>query len=624
MAPRVRERNKLKANTGTVVGTVVKTDKWIPAGLLLLALVAHLPALWSGLIWDDQIILRDQLVRFDSLRDVLLPPAGIPNWSETYYRPLITLSYLLDFGLVDESAGARVAHISNLAFHAGSVLLLWLLARRVLQTATPWPAAVAAALFAVHPVHVESVNWISGRTDVLATLFSLAAAVAALRWRDCRAWTALVATGLCLLLALMAKETAIAMLVLIPALWWLVPRPQAGKSAQPLMDWPFWLYGASALCVPLLAYVVMRLVSGTVVGQPLDVPVVVMLLGLLRVVSWYLLTLLMPWPPHNLVTWDMLPGPLIAGPIVLAAGAVAFLAARNWRRGGDAAPLLALLWIAVALAPSLWIALSAGTRTPVAERYLYLPSVGFSLGIGWLVALTGLRFVRGAAAAAIAAGVAGAFTWGLAWSSDVRLWTYTTTRSPHADFAWHSLARAWRAAGDIGQARAAYQRGIEAGRSAFDRSKLLYGLAEIDLVEGNLDAAESRMQQSRREFPQFVRAGFGIGLVALLRAGESTEAPAMQARAEAMGEFRESLRVTPDFHEARIALAQALAAQGDALSALGRSEEARATWREALHELDVLDVTLPRPQLIAYLRDAEPGLERDPDRLRRRIMAALI
>lgn len=606
MALQTRERNKLKANAGTAMA-------------LLLAVLAHLPALWSGLIWDDQIILHDQLVRFDSLADALLPPTDIPNWSQIYYRPLVVLSYLLDFGFLDEPGGVTMAHMSNVVFHVASTLLVSLLARRVLATADAWPAALATALFAVHPIHVESVNWISGRTDMLATLFVLAACLAALQWRDCRARTALFSTGVCVLLALMAKEVAVAVLGLIPALWWLAPRPSGAQGGRTALDRRFWLYGAAALILPVVLYLAARRLSGTLLGEPVDLPLVVMAIGLIRVLSWYALKLVMPWPPHNLVSWELLPTPVIGALIVLIAAGLLAIAAQYRRRSDDGLPLLAMAWIALAIGPSLWIAFAPGVRTPVAERYLYLPSVGLSLGTGWLLVRMGERWIRGVAVAAVLAGIVGTYAWGLAWTSDVRLWTYTTTRSPQADFAWHSLARAWLAAGDASQARAAYERGIANGRSAFDRSKMLYGLAEIELAAGDLDAAQARMQQSRREFPQFVRAGFGLGLIELLRAGEATDAEAMQRRGVAAREFRHALQQTPDFHEARIALAQVLEAQGAALAALGRTAEAQAAWREALREIAAVEAALPREQLVAYLKEVEPGVQRDPDALRVRI-----
>jgi tetratricopeptide (TPR) repeat protein len=583
--------------------------------LLLLALVAHLPALWSGMIWDDQIIRYDQLIYFGGLRDVFFPPAGLPNWSETYYRPLITLSYLLDF-----RHSVALAHASNLALHLLATALVGLLARRLLGAGHPWAVALATAVFAVHPVHVESVNWISGRTDVLATVGVLATLLLTLRWHDHRSVPALAGGALALLLALLAKEVAIVALVLFPLVWWLAPARDpapARREARRRIA-----IGMAALAGATAIYGLARLSAGIVVGEPPGFGPVVLAIGTARVVAWYLVKLVVPWPMHNLVGWGMLPGPLVAALIVLSAAAVLFIAWRRWRRAGDGLPLLAGIWIALALAPAVWIAFAPGLRAPVAERYLYLPSVGLALGAGWLLTVVRARWSGAGAALVIAAFTLGTFAWGLTWSSNVRLWTHATGRSPGNVFAWHSLARAWREAGDLGAARAAYRRGLDAEKLPYERSKVYYGLAEISLIEGDLDEARRLMESSRREFPEFVRAGYGLGLVAMLQAGAASDDEARRARAEATREFRAALRAIPDFHEARLALVQVTAAEVAALRALGEHEQARSRSREALRELEALERALPGARLAGYLREAEAGLVRDPAVLRAGLLSA--
>lgn len=597
-----------------------RSARWLALLPVALAAVAHAPALWSGLVWDDRIILRDQLVRFESLSDVIMPPAGIPNWADNYYRPLVLLSYLLDFRLPGDSPTVTLAHLSNLLFHVVTTWLVWRLVRRLVGPAGGWAALGAAALFAVHPVHVESVNWISARTDVLSTLFFVAAVLAALQYRDCRATSALVSTGLCLLLALLAKEVALAGLGVIPLLWSLAPR-SAAAGVLPL-DARFWRRGLAALLLPATLYLLGRSLAGTTLGVPLELGPLVLTIGLARALAWYLLKLVVPWPLNNLVTWDLLPGLLLSAVVALSAVAGLFGAWRHWRRRGDGLPLAALGWLLLTLVPSLWVAVSFGTRAPVAERYLYLPSVGAALGAGWLLAAARGRWALGVTAAGVAAFAVGCFAWGLVWSSEVRLWSATTARAPGNVFAWHSLARAWREAGDFGKAREAYQHGLEAEQDPFERSKVLYGLAELSLAEGDLEAARAFMERSRRENPDFRRAGYGIGLIGLLQAGDSVSPAARAQRQAAIREFRDALRVLPDFHEARVALAQGLAAEGAAAQTEGRVADAARAYAEALRQLDELQTLLPPRQLEAYLREAEPGLERDIPALRARLTRA--
>jgi tetratricopeptide (TPR) repeat protein len=591
---------------------------------LLLALAAHLPALWSGLVWDDRIIVRDQLVRLAGVGDVFLPPAGIPNWADNYYRPVVVLSYLVDFRWLSSPDGALVAHLSNLAFHLAATGFVWLLARRCFPRGGAAAALAAAGVFAVHPIHVESVNWISGRTDLLATLFLLAAVLLALRWRDERSIAALAGAAACLCLALLAKEVALAALAVVPAAWLLVPARDGAGAPPP--GRVVWGAGLAALAIAVAAYLGARHAAGVVYGAPLEFGPVVVAAGLARSLAWYLWKLLLPWPLHNLVAWPMLPRLVVAIAMLLAAAWLAVLCWRRWRVMADGRALFALVWVLATIAPSLWIALSFGTRAPVADRYLYLPSVGAALAAGCLVAQAAgaRRALAGwSVAALVAVFGALAFVRGLDWVSEVRLWTDATAKNPREVYGWHSLARAWRDAGDDAQALATYERALAAGDEPRERARVLYGMAEIRLARGELPRAAVLMERAARESPGFLRAGYGLGLVELLQAGDDPAPGAAAGRAAAARRFRAAFGALPDFHEARLALAQVMLAEGTAREAAGQMGEAIACYRSVLGQLDALGSALPAAQLAAYLRDAEPGIERDVPALRARAQGAL-
>jgi tetratricopeptide (TPR) repeat protein len=531
---------------------------------------------------------------------------------------LVLLSYLLDFR-TPVGQGTRMAHIANLLFHMATTLLVWRLAKRLTGPAGDWPAAGAAALFAVHPVHVESVNWISGRADVLAALFFVAASLAALQWRDCRSKAALASMGVCVLFALMAKEIALAALLVIPALWWLAP---TALSGSPVRTGGVEAPGIAVLVLACAVYFAARTFAGVGAGTALDIGPVLVVLGLARTIGWYLLKLIVPWPQHNLVGWELLPGVAVAGLLVLLAAAGVALAAQRWRRDRDGVPLLALAWMLLTLAPSLWIALSAGTRAPVAERYLYLPSVGAALGVGWALAACRARWTRWVTAALVVAYAAGAFAWGLTWSSDVRLWSDTVTKSPRDAFAWHSLARAWRNAGDEERALATYRQAIDVTDDAYERPKLLYAMAEIYLGRGDYARSGELLARADREAPNFVRSGYALGLIAILQAGDSPAPEAFASRAAAAQRFRRALSAAPDLLEARVALAQARVSEAAAQEAAGNAGAAAGCYGAAAGDLRALEKRIHPVQLAAHLRNAEPGLERDVPALRGRAEAA--
>jgi hypothetical protein len=589
-----------------------------------LAMLAHAPALWSALVWDDKRV-ADQVVFFRSLADVFLPPAGIPGWSDAYYRPVVILSYLLDFRWLDGRAAAWVPHLSNLLFHATTTAFVWLLARRCFAARREGAelALSAAVIFAVHPIHAESVNWISGRSDVLATMFLLPAALLALRWRDARSPAALGGAMVLLLLALLAKEVALAGLVLLPAAWLLVPAVpgRTTPSAPPARATA--AIGVAALLAVLGIYFLMRHGAVATYGTRLDIGPVVFVIGLTRVLAYYVVKLVVPWPQCNLVLWEMLPAWSNAIPLLLLVAALAAWAGLYWRRSGDGGPLFAITWSLAGIAPSLWIAFVFTATGPVAERYLYLSSIGSCLGVAML--LGAILTARGRAAASAAAALICAvylgstLERGLVWSSDVRLWSDATARMPGRAFQWASLARAWRAAGNYEAAHTAYQRGLEAEQDKLARAKVIYGIAELHLERGEFNDAEREFMRAQREYPAFIRPEFGLGLVYMQRAREGDAERAGTDRARAIRHFESVSQQDPDLLEARLALAQVIGEEADALDQAGAHAAARARYRTALAMTDEVLARLPPPQLGAYLRVAEAAVERDVVVMRARL-----
>jgi len=188
------------------------------AALAVVLLLAYQPALRGAFVWDDLDFVVDTtwFDAPDGLRQIWLDPS-----STSQYYPLTYSSHWLEnrvFGR--ETAGY---HLVNVALHGANVLLLWLVLRRL---AVPG-ALFAAALFALHPVHVESVAWISERKNVLSGLFFLAALLAWLRCSAPEAEPVRIRPGwyaLCLALyvaALLSKSVTCALpAVILLLLWW--------------------------------------------------------------------------------------------------------------------------------------------------------------------------------------------------------------------------------------------------------------------------------------------------------------------------------------------------------------------------------------------------------------------
>lgn len=585
--------------------------RWLGLVPVALALLAMLPSVSGELVWDD-VFWKRQIAYFTSLATVLRPPADIPDWPTGYFRPVATLSHLLDLRLwgPDGTAGR---HLSNLLFHAAATLGAWILARRLLAGSAGRDAGAlaAATLFAVHPIHTESVCWIGARVDVLATLFLLPALLGALAWRDRRSVAGLLAAPAAFALALGSKEVGIAGLALAPLVLALAPPlpgapPPARRHAAVTWIPLAVLFAAAAVLWFTLREAGSQGVAGQFGGFDAE--------KLVRAGGWYALKLAWPWPQLNFVVWENMPGLAASAAALLAALALTGWAAREWWLGRGALPLLGLLWTGAALAPSLVVALSGFASNPVAERYLYLPSVGAMLAAGGVVARLAGGPSRRAAVATLAATCAlvavflgATLLRSLDWTSNVRLWTTATRQVATHGLPWVELATAHYAARDYDAALAAFRaaRGLESSPGTVAVAEYNTGL--IHLKRRQWREAEQAFTRSRDADPGYALARYGLGRVYYERAqepGEARDRLALLERAQAS--FLGAIGLSPGFGEPRLELARVALKRGDLLAEGGEPGRAAASYRAGLAQLDTVLRALPalaEEPRIAQLRD---------------------
>jgi len=190
----------------------------LAAGLIVVAaLLAYGSTLWNGYTWDDGSVVQNNrfIRRWKDLRHLVSRNEYVPLFREASYRPVVTLSYFAD-GLLWRGRAVG-GHAFNLALHVLNALLVWLLALRFVRRA--WVAALAGVLFAVHPVLSEAINVVSFREDLLCAGFSVAAALCFVERRGgaCKGLMRHVAGGLLLGLALLSKEMALGVPVVLVA-----------------------------------------------------------------------------------------------------------------------------------------------------------------------------------------------------------------------------------------------------------------------------------------------------------------------------------------------------------------------------------------------------------------------
>ncbi len=144
--------------------------------LAVISVVFYLNTLTYDFVWDDRfLILENPYIQDSRLLSEGLVSDFWANYQDprrfrNYYRPIVTLSYFVDYALWGEDPAGY--HATNIFLHMANVLLVFGIGCILLRSREA--AFVAAAVFAVHPVHTESVTWISGRTDLLASVFVLA------------------------------------------------------------------------------------------------------------------------------------------------------------------------------------------------------------------------------------------------------------------------------------------------------------------------------------------------------------------------------------------------------------------------------------------------------------------
>ncbi|MBI1853283.1 MAG: glycosyltransferase family 39 protein [Planctomycetes bacterium] len=348
--------------------------------VMLVAALAYANALGGSFVGDDrQLVLENPAVR--SLKNVpamLGLETGVPE-----ARALRNASYALDWFVGN---GSPVAfHVTNLLLHALATGLVFAVARRVM----PRAALASALLFALHPAHTESVAWIAGRKDVLATVFVLAGFLSFLRWRERggNRWLAWLAAAF--VAGVLSKEVA----CVLPVLCLAYDASVGGWRAIRTRWLLYAIGGAIALVVVAAVLFEWRVsavagaggfhwVAGTLAKSAPTIA---------RVVSRYLVLLVLPVRLVADYSFDAFPiSSSWSDPFAIAGLALvvfAFVAGVVvWRRNRSLG--FAMAWIGLALAP---VAQIIPHHELLSEHDLYLPSVGICWVGGWFFSTRAAR-----------------------------------------------------------------------------------------------------------------------------------------------------------------------------------------------------------------------------------------
>jgi len=435
--------------------------------LLLLSALPYLGALRYGFVYDDEA----QIVSNEAIQRWSFVPAYFtghvwsyqdPTVAGNYFRPLFLLWLRLNhaaFGLHPFGW-----HLTTLLVHLGVVALVYALLRGLFGSA--WLAAAGALLFAVHPARAESVVWISGVTDPLAALGMLGSCLFWLRSRRERSAPYLLAALLAYAAAMLCKETAVVLPVILFGYAWLEDTASGAQGAALALQagarsaWqtaPFWLVA--------VAYLFARFAALHGLSHPVQlIPFSASLLMAPYLFCFYLGKLLWPWSLslfYGLGIVSRLRDPRwwLSALILTATTALLVFA---WRRSRERALPQAALWIAVPLLPVLNAALLPADDF-AHNRYLYLPSIGFAIFCALLLQTlarsmggTSSSVTRLAGATLLLAGAFGVSTalQATPWRSDLSLYGQAVEHSPGNSMALNNLATAYMQVGRLVEAHA--------------------------------------------------------------------------------------------------------------------------------------------------------------------------
>jgi tetratricopeptide (TPR) repeat protein len=530
---------------------------WGPWALLFLAtLLAYAPAFRAGFVWDDDdhVTKNPMLESADGLRRIWLDAGSTPQ-----YYPLVHTTFWIErhlWGL--EPAGY---HAVNVVLHALSAIVLWRLLV-LLEVPGAW---LAAALFALHPVHVESVAWVSERKNVLSGLLYLLSALVLLReilalreTRERGRWALLL--GFVLYLAALLSKTVTASLPVAIAL---VVGWKRGRFRRAEVV----LLAAMLATGVLLAQLTVALETHQIgtAGMDWSLTAAERILVAGRAFWFYLGKLLYPanltflyprWSLDQGLPWTW----LFPAAAVAALGALLAL-----RKRIGAGPFVALAFFTVTLAPALgFFDLYPMRYTFVADHYQYLASIGplalLAAGGRHLPA----RALRAAGAAVLLVLAALTFERTLAYRNAETLWRDTIARNPGSWMAHNNLAILLAERGEAAGAVEHFEASLAIRP---DHAAAHANLGYLLERGGDLDAAIAHLDRAAALAPDDFNARVHLG-DALLRKGRPDEA----AR-----HYLHALRVRPGDAEA----AARLGGAGLALARQGRSEDAIEVFRAA-------------------------------------------
>ncbi|MBI2487789.1 MAG: hypothetical protein HYW01_12775, partial [Deltaproteobacteria bacterium] len=503
--------------------------------LFVISFAVFVPSLKNDFVWDDVEAIQENYNSFRTLNITsLVIPRDKKHKRVGYYRPVVFSSMFVDRTMWGLSPFGF--HLTNLIFHSVSTVLFYLLALFLLGEfkveRKEGIAFLSSLFFAFHPMHVESVAWIAGRTDVLCGLFFFLASIFyILSYR--KLWF-LFLSAVSFFLSLLSKEVAIAFP--ITALVFDIASGRY-KSRGNIIK-----YAACAILVLIYLYlrgrafiIIPKLTDERIqqaVSQGSEI------WGVLKVILssylFYIKELVFPFNFNAFI--GTVPGGsfylLSSVVVIFLLCVISFVSIR--RKVGIAA--FCIFWVLITVGPACIIAISRFAATPLAERYLYIPSAGYCLLVGYLI----LKMGKAMKVQKIA--------WGIGfliiisylfftvdrqgvWRNNLALWEDSSKKSPNQFLPHLNYGAALKEVGRNDEAIREFQVILDPRVTSTKRQKarasgnigIIYGL------EGDFTTAEEWLLKSINYDPRYGRPYYHLGLIYFIRGDRGDYSAYMKA-----------------------------------------------------------------------------------------------
>lgn len=550
--------------------------------------------------------LRFEFINFDDGDYVVknpivargLTPAGI-LWAFTHlhagnWHPVTWISHMLDAQLYGLRPGGH--HLSNVLIHAATAILLFLVLRQM--TGALWRSAFVAAVFAIHPLRVESVAWVAERKDTLSGLFFMLTMAAYIRYARRSSAGSYGLLLLSLALGLMAKPMLVtAPFVLLLLDYWPLHRLRKPGDAKktPLRR----------LALEKLPLLILVAASGalTLLAQKTAIQPLTHLPGMTRlsnvIISYAVYIRQMFWPLDLTAYYPLRVEDIDASQVLLSFLLLVGISVIVFIHRRRRYLVTGWLWYLVMLVPVIGI-LQVGNQAH-ADRYTYLPQIGLYLAVTWgAVDLCANWRHRSLVLGVLATVVLAALTFAARiqtshWRESESLWRYTLARTSNNAMAELNLGEALHKKGRVDEAIAHLEKSVEI-QPGYATNHGSLGIAL--LTKGRRDEAFAHLRKSLELNPEQAPIHSSLG-VALLDLGQPEES---------LAHLQKAVEIDPNDSDAHYNLGNTLLQMGRASQAIVEYERALTVDprdTQALNNLAWLLATSPD----ALIRDGAKAVE---------------